>query len=343
MNPKYLILTEGFTNPHVAKTARNVLLYRPESVIALLDKYNRDRISRELLNAGGVPVVADFNDAPAADTLLIGIATPGGVLPQKLRYRIFEAIERKMNIVSGLHHFLSDDPEISSKALEAGIKINDIRKTDFTGVAHRKGINPKCLRIETVGNDCSVGKMIVCLEVQKYLLEKGYNAGFAATGQTGIIIAGKGIPVDAVRGDYISGSAEKLVLENQHHDFLFIEGQGSLAHPRYSAVSIGLLHGAMPQGLIMCYEMGREFIHGLDGVKIPPLRDVINLYECNAANLFKTKVIGIAINSRKHNEKDAAAERAGIKKLTGLPACDVIRDGPEELGEAVLSYSRKLR
>ncbi|MBZ0199947.1 MAG: DUF1611 domain-containing protein [Ignavibacteriaceae bacterium] len=343
MMRKILLLTEGFSNPHAGKTARNLLYYKPEEVLAVLDRHNAGKRSGELFGAGDVPVVSSFNEAEGANTLAIGVAPPGGLLPPNYREIIVEAIKRGMNILSGLHTFLSDDIELAKLAKENGVKIFDTRKNDEQEVANRIGIREDCLRIHTVGNDSSLGKMVSSLEIALGMKRIGIDVKFVATGQTGIMIEGDGCPIDAVVGDYINGAAEQLVLKNQHHKILLIEGQGSLVHPRYSSVTLGLLHGCIPQGMIMCYEVGRENIHGLDGIKIPPLEEVINIYEQMANIMFPSKVIGIAINSRKVSKEAAEAERIRIKEKFGLPACDVVRDGPDELIKAILSYGEKLQ
>ncbi len=343
MSRKIILLTEGFTNPHVAKTARNVIAYIPEEVTAVLDKFQKGKYAEELLNVGkDIPVIGSLDEASDADTLLIGVATPGGKIPSSYKMIILEAISRKMNIVSGLHQFLCDDEDISNSARLNNVEIIDIRKNTHREVAHRKNINESCLRIQTVGNDCSLGKMIVSIELHKELKRRGYSCNFAATGQTSIFIEGKGIPIDAVVGDYINGAAEKLVLQNQDADFLMIEGQGSLVHPRYSSVTLGLLHGAVPHGLIMCYEMGRENIVNMEGVKIPPMEKVLELYDKAANIMYPCKIIGFGLNSRKHSLAEAEKEIAKMKEKYGLPICDVVRHGPGELVEAVLSLKKEV-
>lgn len=340
MDRKYIILTEGLTNPHVAKTARNLIYYKPESVLAIYDTTQKGKNSKDLLGVGNHPVIDSFDIMDGADSLLIGVATAGGKLPSTYKPIILEAISKGLNIVSGGHDYLSSYDDLTVAANKNNVKIIDIRKNDERDVAHRKGIDESTLRIHTVGNDCSLGKMITSLEIHNNLVKRGYDSAFVATGQTGILIAGDGCPVDAVVGDYINGAAEKLVLKNQHHKILNIEGQGSLVHPRYSAVTLGLLHGCMPDGLIMCYEMGREYIYGMDGIKISPLEEVIELYDKMANVMNPCKIIGIAINSRKNTKEEAETERERIKEKFGLHVCDVIKHGADELADAVIHLAR---
>lgn len=340
---RLIILTDGHTEPVTGKTAACVVRYRPEEVVALLDTTQVGKTSQELLGVGGnTPVVGSVADAPTANTLLIGIAPPGGRIPAPWRAIIMQAIERGMNIVSGLHEFISSDPEFSRVAAARGVTIHDVRKNNERDVTTRKGIREDCLRIHTVGNDCSIGKMIVSVEVARALQRKGLDAKFVATGQTGIMVEGDGCPVDCVVSDFVNGAAEKLVLANQHHDILLIEGQGSLSHPRYSAVTLGLLHGAMPQGLIMCYEAGRSHVRGMEHIPLKPLAEMIRIYEIMGSLQTPCKVIGIGVNTRKLTDKEAKAERERTQSELGLPICDVIRDGADELINAVLNYQQKL-
>lgn len=342
MSRKIISLTEGYTNPKSAKTARNLIYYCPGEVVALFDRDNIGKTSSELLGVGNVPVIGSLDEAKDANTLIMSVALPGGKIPNSFKEIMLQAISRKMNVISCGHQFISDDPDLVSAAKSAGVTLKDIRKNNQREVAHRKDISASCLRILTVGNDCSLGKMVTSVELARALRKKNYDAKFVATGQTGILIEGDGIPIDAVVGDYINGAGEKLVLQNQHHDILIIEGQASIVHPRYSSVSLGLLHGTMPHGMIMCYEVGREFVHNMPGIKIPPMEVVVNLHEQIAAVMSPSRVIGFAINSKKVSDVEAAEERSRIKKQFGLPACDVVRDGPDELIDAILKFKKEI-
>jgi uncharacterized NAD-dependent epimerase/dehydratase family protein len=243
---RMILLTDGVTNVGTAKTAVNLIRYKPEEVAAILDPSNAGKTSRELFGLGNVPVIRALADAPDANVLAIGIAPAGGKLPQTMRAALLEGIGRGMEILSGLHQFLGDDPELAEAARRHHVRIFDVRKNNERDVTQRKNLDPRCLRIHTVGHDCNVGKMVVSVEAANALRRRGHDAKFVATGQTGIMIEGDGCPIDAVVADFINGAAEKLVLQNQHHEILLIEGQGSIIHPRYSAVTLGLLHGCMP-------------------------------------------------------------------------------------------------
>jgi uncharacterized NAD-dependent epimerase/dehydratase family protein len=336
-----VLLTDGVTNVGTAKTAVNLIRYKPDEVVAILDPSNAGKTSRELFGLGNVPVIRALAEAPNANVLAIGIAPAGGKLPLTLRAALLEGIGRGMEILSGLHQFLSDDPELAEAARRHNVRIFDVRKNNERDVTQRN-INNRCLRIHTVGQDCNVGKMVVSVEVTNALRKRGCDAKFVATGQTGIMIEGDGCPIDAVIADFINGAAEKLVLQNQHHEILLIEGQGSIIHPRYSAVTLGLLHGCIPQGLVLCYEMGRNTVYGMDQIKLPSLKQFKELYEINANTQHPCRIIAIAINGRKFTDAEVEEERKRVEGEVGLPAADVLRHGPDRLAEAILKNKEAL-
>jgi uncharacterized NAD-dependent epimerase/dehydratase family protein len=343
MPRRLVLLTDGYRDAHTAKTAVNLLRYKPEEVVAALDRDGAGKTCQEWFGLGGaIPVVGSLADAPGANTLLIGIAPPGGKIPPPWRPILLEAVARGLDLVSGLHDFLEDDAELAAAARQRGVRLVDVRKNDEHDVAQRQGIREGCLRIHTVANDCSVGKMVAALEVAIGLRARGVDSKFVATGQTGILVEGDGCPVDRVISDFVNGAAEKLVLANQHHEVLLIEGQGSLFHPRYSCVTLGLLHGSMPDGLIVVYQMGRKAIGGMEWIPLASFDEVRTFYEAAASIMHPCRVIGIAINGHGFSDAEVAAERDRVRRETGLPACDVLRHGPDELVEAVLKLKAEL-
>ncbi|MBN2476122.1 MAG: DUF1611 domain-containing protein [Pirellulales bacterium] len=339
---KIVILTDGHYSAHAAKTAICVVRYRPEEVVAVLDRTLAGKTCGEVMKVGGeIPFVGSLAEAPEADTLLIGIAPPGGAIPDAWRPIVLEAIARKLTVVSGLHDFLCDDPEFSRAAAEHDVRLVDLRDNRERDVASGRPYDERCLRLHTVANDCSCGKMVTTVEVAEGLARAGVDAAFVATGQTGIMIAGDGCPIDRVIADFVSGAAEKLVLANQHHEVMVVEGQGSLYHPRYSGVTFGLLHGLKPDGLIYCYEMGRSAIDDLKHVVLPPHRHAIEFYERCAAVMHPCRVIGVAVNGQHFSDDEVAAEVDRVGRELGLPACDVIRQGPARLVEAVIALKNQ--
>lgn len=338
---RMVLLTQGHTEPDRGKTATNLVRYKPEECVALLDSTQAGKTSRELLGVGEIPVVGSLAEAPGANTLVLGIAPTGGRIPPAWRAVILEAISRyKMDVLSGLHDFLSADPEFVAAARIAGVQLTDIRKNAERDIATRQGLRDDCLRIHTMGHDCSIGKMLVSVELTNALKAKGVDAKFVATGQTGIMIEGDGLPLDCIVADFVAGAAEKLVLQNQHHEVLVVEGQGSLVHPSYSGVTLSLLHGCSPHALIFCFLVGRNRVRGVESVALPDVPEFIKICETMANVLQPCKTIGVAMNSHYVSAEDAETERKRIRDATGLPVCDVIRHGPDELLEAVLNFRR---
>ncbi|PYO99888.1 MAG: DUF1611 domain-containing protein, partial [Gemmatimonadetes bacterium] len=243
---------------------------------------------------------------------------------------------------SGLHTFIGDDPELGTLARERGVRIFDARKPPANlPVADGLAAEVDAYVVHTVGSDCNVGKMTAQVELRNALLKRGHRTRFVATGQTGIFIEGWGIAVDAVVADFIAGASEWLVLEAaKDADIILVEGQGSLIHPGYSGVTLGLLHGCCPDALILCHQASREYIgdyHGREPwVRIPPLPELVEIYEHAAAPVRPTKVIGICLNTYDLSDTDAKAAVARAARETGLPATDPVRFDSAPLVEAIV-------
>ncbi|MFH1422338.1 MAG: DUF1611 domain-containing protein, partial [Planctomycetota bacterium] len=281
-----------------------------------------------------IPIIGSIKESLpySPDTLAIGIAPPGGGLPDEYRQYILDAIKEKMDIISGLHLFLSDDSAISEAAKKYNAKIFDVRRVPQNiPVGTNLAKNTKCIRLHTVGTDCNVGKMLVSYEIASAARKTGWDSKFVATGQTGIMIEGDGIAVDRAISDFVSGVTEKMVLNNAHRELLVIEGQGTLIHPSYSGVTLGLLHGCAPDGLIMCHHAGRLHIGNYPEIKIPPITEMIKLYEHAAAFVNPVKVVAIALNCVDYNTEKAQEEIDKIEKETGLPATDVVKFGCDKI------------
>jgi uncharacterized NAD-dependent epimerase/dehydratase family protein len=342
-----VILAEGLFDMEWAKTAACISRYRPESVAAVLDSTQAGRDASEILGFGrGIPVLSDLAEAltlePRPDALVLGIAPQGGGLPEEWRPTIGEAIRSGLDVWSGLHVFLGNDPEFARLAEERGVRLHDVRRPPAgLPVATGRARESRALRLLTVGTDCNVGKMTVAMELVRELRERGLRADFAATGQTGIMIAGRGIAVDAVVSDFVAGAAERLVLDaDPSADVIVVEGQGSLAHPGYSGVTLGLMHGALPQAIILCTRPERRTIYGghHDWVKIPPLDEVIRLHEDAMAWVCpdeRVHVVAVACNTYGRPHEEARREIRSAEELTGLPATDPIRFGSAKLADAI--------
>ncbi|QDV21763.1 DUF1611 domain-containing protein [Aureliella helgolandensis] len=332
MSRRMVLLTWGHSNPHTGKTASGLLRYCPDECIAVYDPDNVGRTAQELLEAGGTtPVIGSLDDVSNPKTLVMGIAPPGGKIPVAWRAVILDAISRGMDVLSGLHDFLSNDAELMAAAKARGVTITDVRKNTFHDIARRQGLNSTCCRLHTVGHDCSIGKMLASLEIARGLAARGRDAHFVATGQTGIMVSGAGLPIDCVVADFVSGAAEQLVLDTQHHDIILVEGQGSLVHPSYAAVTLGILHGCQPHGLIFVFEAGREVVGGLEHVPLPSLARQRELFETMASIYQPCQTIGLAMNGRKLSPPAAAELARRVEDELELPVVDIVRDGPDRL------------
>ncbi|EJN58567.1 DUF1611 domain-containing protein [Halogranum rubrum] len=322
--------------PERAKTATGIIRYSDDDVVAVLDRDSAgDHISDHLSGVQDAPIVDSFEDVDEeVDALVIGIAPIGGGFEDSWRADVRAALERGVDVVAGLHYFLNDDEEFVELANENGAELVDVRKpSDDLTVSQGIADEVDADVVLTVGTDCSVGKMTVSLELMQAARDRGIDAEFIPTGQTGIMIAGWGNPIDRVISDFTAGAVEEMILEKgDDHDVLFVEGQGSIVHPAYSAVTCGILHGAMPDKLVLCHVAGREAIHGYEDTAIPPLSDYIDLYERLAAPVHETGIFAGAINtSSVDDDVEAAAAVDDYSDAIGVPATDPIRFGAEEI------------
>jgi uncharacterized NAD-dependent epimerase/dehydratase family protein len=326
-----------------SKTANSVIRYRPECTVGVLDRQQAGMTVQQVLGFGGnIPIVGSMKEGLALgpDAVLVGIAPQGGRLPEEWKTWLAEALDAGCDLWSGLHTFLGDDPVLAAKAKAGGRKIFDLRKPPrdlpvASGAA--KEVEPYV--VLTVGTDCNVGKMTAQLQLTNQLNAAGLRTRFVATGQTGIMIEGWGIAVDAVIADFIAGAAERLVLQgSKDADVVLVEGQGSINHPGYSAVTLGLLHGSCPDGLILCHQSTRKYIgdyREAAWLRIPPLQEYIRLYETIGSAVHPTKVIGISLNTYDMTEEAARKACEAATKETGLPATDPVRFDPAPLLDAV--------
>jgi uncharacterized NAD-dependent epimerase/dehydratase family protein len=345
------LLAEGSFSARDGKTAVGVLRYRPETVAAVIDSTRAGRTVSECVGIGGaIPVVAGVEGAEAAgaDTLLIGIAPQGGGLPDAWRTTVRAALERGWDVISGLHTFLAEDPELAGCARATGARLFDVRRPrSDRHIAAARAREVHALVVLTVGSDCNVGKMTAALELERGLLERGVRAAFVATGQTGIMIAGAGIPADAIPADFVAGAVEAAVLEAAGSaDVVVVEGQGSLGHPGYSGVTLSLLHGACPSALVLCHWAGRERMRtgeGSGGPPIPALAEVRRHVECAASWVAPAATVAIALNTLDLDDAAARSACAEAERGVGVPATDPVRFGPAPLVDAVLAAAHRRR
>ena len=343
---RLVILAEGQFAPHSAKTAYGVIRYGRDDVVAVLDSSRTGQNVAAYLPGRDIPIVATLAEvlaqAKPPDALLIGIAPTGGRLPDAWRSTILAAIGSGLDVLSGLHMFLGDDPEFAAAAAARGTRIVDFRRPPErmeTAVGRRHGPGKRV--ILTVGTDCAIGKMSVALELRKAALAAGDRPAFVPTGQTGMMIDGWGLAVDRVISDFAQGTVEWLVEQGETlGDWVLVEGQGSLDHPAYSSVTLALLHGATPQAMVMVHKPGlaeHDFDHLPEAsFPIASLPGYIELHERVAGLVAPSKVVAMALNTSLYPD-DADARRVieAIEAETGLPTGDPVRFGADRLWPAI--------
>ena len=343
---RYVVLAEGHFGPETSKTANSAIRYLHDRVLAVVDSRHAGRTVQDVLGfGGGIPVLATveqgFTLGPTA--LLIGIAPQGGRLPDEWRPALDAAIDAGLHLVSGLHFHLGDDAALASRAAAKGVRIHDLRRPPAgLPVSAGRAAGVDALTVLTVGTDCNIGKMTAALQVRDALRRRGTRVGFAATGQTGILIEGWGIAVDAVVADFIGGAAETLVQRAaEGSEVVLVEGQGSVIHPGYSGVTVGLLHGSMPDAMILCHAPSRRCPYGGGGVNswmtLPGVPETIRLYESLIAPLKESRVIAVSLNTWDLTDEQAREAIARTESATGLPVTDPVRYDPAVLVDAILA------
>lgn len=339
---RYLILAPGAFAEN-AKTAHGVIRYGSDPTVAVVDPSLAGSTVRVVAPhlQSDAPIVASVAEGlrygPTA--LLIGTAPKGGALPPDWRGEVLAALRAGLELVSGLHDMLADDPEFAAAARESGTRIWDLRSVPaaplFSGAAY--AVAPPVLLM--VGSDCSVGKMTVALELARAARERGRTAAFVPTGQTGIAIAGWGLAIDRVIADFAAGTAEALVLEAARSDpsLVVVEGQGGINHPAYAPVTLALLFGTAPDALVLVADPTRARIDTY-GTPILSYPDLVRTYEGLCATVKPAPVVGIALNTRGLDERRAREELERARMQTGLPADDVVRFGPLALYDAIAPH-----
>ncbi len=340
MTRRYAILAPGHFATD-AKTAHGVIAYGREPVVAVIDPDCAGRRVGDVLPhlASQAPIVADLGAARAfaPTALLIGTAPKGGALPASWRATILEALAAGLEVVSGLHDMLGDDPEFAAAARTGGSSIWDVRRTPAAPIFSGEVYDLATPTVLLVGNDCAVGKMTAALEIVRAARARGVDADFVPTGQTGIMIAGWGLSIDRVVADFAPGATESLVLESARRgsELIVVEGQGAINHPAYATVTLALMYGSAPDALVLVCAPRRSAI---EGYSTPTLgyRELIDVHEALLATVKPAPVVGIALNTRGLSDDLARAEIARAIAQTQLPADDVVRFGAERLTAAML-------
>ena len=327
----YLLFLGDAPDPLAAKVAQGIRDWRPDAAIGQfrLDGCKADMRLPDMTIAEAV--------AAGARTLVIGVANRGGVISPAWRGVLVEALAAGMDIASGLHNLLRDEPDLVAAAKAHGRSLYDVR-VPTVQYPIADGVRRSGKRCLAVGTDCSVGKMYTALAMEAEMRRRGMNATFRATGQTGILITGEGVPLDAVIADFMAGSIEWLTPDNAPDHWDLIEGQGSLFHASYSGVTLALIHGGQPDAMILCHEPTRSHMRGLPTYDLPTLEDLRDtaLHLARRVNP-DCRVVGISINTAGLDEAAAQGYLDEVEARMGLPTVDPFRHGAGRLVDALLA------
>ncbi|MEO0398876.1 MAG: DUF1611 domain-containing protein [Pseudomonadota bacterium] len=330
LDEPYLLFAGDETSVAHAKTGLGLAEWAPERCLG------QCRLSADAVDFGLRDVSIAEARAAGAKSLIVGIAPDGGRLPPKWRESFRAALENGLDVVSGLHDKLNDDAELRQHAEHYNKRLIDIR-TPPQNIPVGSGAKRSGQRVLTVGMDCSIGKKYMALALTKEMKTRGVDVDFRATGQTGIMIAGQGLPIDSVVSDFVAGAAELVSPDAATEHWDIIEGQGSLFHPSYAAVTMGLVHGSQPDAMVLCHEPTRKTIMEHPNHAIPPLEEAMDLYvrlaQRNAPN---THIAAIGLNTRALDENDALAVIAETQDRFGLPCADPLRTGVSAIVDALL-------
>ena len=329
----YLLFLGDAPDQLAAKVAQGIKDWRPENAVG---QFRMDGCKADM---GLADMTLEEAKAAGAKTLVIGVANRGGIISQEWKKVLVTALEEGFDLASGLHNLLREEADLVAVAEATGRMLHDVRipevKYPIANGEPRKG-----KRLLAVGTDCSVGKMYTALCIDKEMQDRGMKSTFRATGQTGILITGGGVPLDAVIADFMAGSIEWLTPDSDEDHWDIIEGQGSLFHVSYSGVTMALIHGGQPDALVVCHEPTREHMRGLPGYSLPSLEAVrdMALQLARVANPA-CEVIGYAVNTQNMDDDAARAYLADVEAKLGLPATDPYRYGAGKLVDALAALS----
>ena len=329
LNPPYLILIGNITDPTYAKTGFGIVQWRPDLVAGQL------RFSGCEVDMGVPDLTIEKAVQSGAKSLLIGVAPIGGVVPDSWWATIEEAALAGLDIICGLHFKLAEFPRLVAAAESSGARLIDVRNPP-TNIPVGTGLKRSGKRVLMVGTDCAIGKKYSALALDQAMREAGMNSTFRATGQTGIMLAGEGIPIDSVVADFISGAAELISPDNHEDHWDVIEGQGSLFHPGYSGVSLGLLHGSQPDAFVLCHDAIRTAVSGWEHYDLPSIKDCIDQHVLLGSRTNPDiRCVGISVNTSDLVSTERLNYLADLSRETGLPCVDPIIDGCSAIVEHI--------
>lgn len=344
---KAVILTDGYLAESTAKTSHGLLRYSEKyDIVGVIDKKYAGKTTDQVIDrCNSVPIYESIDDVlmkSEVDELIVGVATIGGYLPESFKRHLKDAIKKEIDIVSGLHHYLGDDPEFSELAEEYGVEINDIRRSPPLDELHyfeNKKEEMDALTIPFLGTDSSIGKRTALLSVYEELKERGKKVCWVATGQTGLLQgADYGLPLDSIKGDYMVGELEHQIWrawEEERPDHILIEGQGSISHPAYVCGSRAVLAGSQPDGVVLQHSPKRKYRHYREDEIKWPMPSVE--HESELIELYSgAEVIALGLNPEKMTEEEMAEKIDDYEKELGIPTADALKE-PEKIADAILS------
>ncbi len=325
----YLLFLGDVPDALAAKMARGIYDWRPEAAAGQL------RMKNCKADLGIKDMTVQEAAAAGVKTLVVGVVNRGGIISESWLSILVEALEAGLDIASGLHNLLRDEPVLVEAAKKYGRTLHDVRvpSIKYPIANGKKRTGKRCL---AVGTDCSVGKMYTALAMDREMKKRGMKSTFRATGQTGILIEGNGVPLDAVVADFMAGSIEWLTPNNDPDHWDIVEGQGSLFHASYSGVTMALVHGAQPDALILCHEPTRETMRGLPDYTLPTLEELRDTALPLARRVNPDcKVVAVSVNTQHMDEDKALAYLKNVEERMGIPAVDPFRQGAGRLVEAL--------
>lgn len=335
----YLLFIADLKDPGFAKTAFGLRDWAPERCVG------QWRLTDDAVSVGLSELSPEKARHRGAKAMIIAVAPAGGIIQPHWLPALVRALEAGLDLISGMHTRLSAIPELVTAAARCDRRLHDVRVPP-PGLTTATGRRRSGLRLLTVGTDCALGKKYTALSLTRAFRERGLSADFRATGQTGIMIAGSGVPIDSVIADFVAGAAEALSPDNESEHWDVIEGQGSLFHPAYAGVSLGLLHGSQPDVLVLCHEAGRTAIHGLPEFPLPSLREAMDLNVALARRVNRdARCAAVSLNTAKLSEAEARKLFATVRHELHIPCADPLRRTPEfsDMVDACLEHRSAAR
>lgn len=346
LKKKCVVFAEACFGLFTSKVAASFLRYRSDTCVAVIDSTKAGKVVREVIGYGGdIPIVKDVGDALpfGPEVLIVGKGLHSAELPDAWRPILLAAVQHRLHIINCIHYRLSDDPDFSRGARKHGVTIWETKDPPPLQLNKARVLELDTFVVHTCGSDSNIGKKTTALEIFGEANRRGIKTGFAATGQTGMMISGHGIAVDGVPGDFLAGAAEKVVMDAADgNDWVVLEGQGSLNHIGASGVALALLHGGLPHALVFCHRLGLDRTK-VWNTKIRPIPELIRLNEEVTVFERPAKVVAVSVNSAGLTDLEYRREVKGLQDQTGLTVIDPCRESAGPLVDALFNYERRIR